>query len=117
VEQLNAGAVAAANADVRVFKARPESNVAQSYGPDVAAKLAQAEPGKWLALATRDGWRAMRLVALAPATHARFEPHRDLIRQDFIAAQVDEKRPLAVQALWKKYEIEFAETLDCIADK
>ncbi|HEY5962199.1 MAG TPA: hypothetical protein VIV60_36835, partial [Polyangiaceae bacterium] len=57
VNQLNAGAAGDAKAGLRVFKARPRSNLVESYGADFATALAASKPGVWQALATRDGWR------------------------------------------------------------
>ncbi|HEY0466367.1 MAG TPA: peptidylprolyl isomerase [Polyangiaceae bacterium] len=114
-ERLNADA-SARPADLRVFDKRSESNLQQSYGPDVAAALAQAQPGKWLALRASDGWRVMRLVALTPRTHADLGTHRDAVRRDCIEAQVSEKRAAAVQALWKSYKIELAPPFECHAE-
>jgi len=117
VERLNSGAPADARTSVRVFKGRPESNLVQSYGPQVAEALARSQPGVWHALRARDGWRAMRLVAMTATAHAAFETQREAIRRDWLDATVAHKRTEAVQALWKKYKIELAPTLECHADK
>lgn len=117
VEKLNRGAPADAGASLRAFKGRPESNLLVSYGPEVAGALANAQPGKWLALRARDGWRAMRLIAMTSAAHAVFETQREAIRRDWLAATVAEKSRGAVQELWKKYKIELAPTFECHADK
>jgi hypothetical protein len=117
VEELNRGAPASARASVRDFRGRPESNLVHSYGPEAAQVLAKAQPGTWLAMRARDGWRAVRLIAMTPKAEAEFEAERDAIRRDWIEATVAEKRSAAVQALRKKYKIEFAEKHRCIADE
>lgn len=114
-EKLNADPSAVPE-DLRVFKARPESNLQQSYGSELTEALAQATPGKWLALQARDGWRAMRLVALVPMSHADLATQRDAVRRDWIEEQVSEKRAAAVQALWKSYKIELAPPFVCHAE-
>lgn len=116
VEQRN-GAPAAARAGVRSFQNRPESNLVQSYGPEVSSALSQAEPGRWLALRARDGWRAMRVLAWKPAIRAVFETQREAIRRDWVNAAVAKDRSAAVRALWQNYEIEFDDTFRCPADQ
>lgn len=117
VDSLNTGGAAESRASVRAFRARPESNLVQSYGPDVASALAKAPPGRWLKLRARDGWRAMRLVSFTPMSHAVFEAQREAIHKDWIEANVVVKRDAAVRELWKKYQIDFAESIECLADK
>jgi hypothetical protein len=117
VRKLNAGAPGDARASSRFFKGRPESNLVQSYGSKAAAALTQAEPGKWLALETRDGWRAMRLLALQPAIRAEFNTQHEAIRRAWSDATLADRRSAAVQALWQKYQIEFDDTFKCAADQ
>lgn len=116
-DALNHGGSAALRANIRAFKGRPESNLVQSYGPEVASALAKSSPGTWLPLRASDGWRAMRLSAATPTTHAAFEPQREAIRRDWTAARASELRREAVQALRAKYKIEFAPPFECHADK
>jgi hypothetical protein len=116
-DALNRGAAADARASMRTFKGRPESNLVQSFGKEVAEELAKATPGQWLALRTRDGWRAMRLITLTPVSHAVFETQREAVRRDWTEATASVKRSAAVQELRKKYKIEFAETIECLADQ
>ena len=116
-EKLNGTECKDERARVRAFQGRPESNLVQSYGAETAAALAKAQPGTWLPLRTRDGWRAMRLIALTPTLHAAFETQRDAIRRDWINATVAERRGAALQALRAEYKIEFAAPFECHADK
>lgn len=117
VTGLERGGPLDAGVSLRAFRGRPESNLVQSYGKDVANALRRAEPGKWLPLETRDGWRAVRLIAFTPGRSTSFEAARDAVRRDFIDAAVAEKRAAAVRALWKNYEIQLEETIECLADK
>jgi len=117
VEKLNGSAPDAVQADVRVFTGRPEANIVQSYGQEVAAAFAQSKPGQWSALRTRDGFRAMRLTAMTARRPAVFEARREAVRRDYVEAMAADKRGSAVRALWKNYKIEFAEQHECLADQ
>lgn len=117
VTTLNESTPPGAPESVRSFQKRPESNLVQSYGAEVATAFAQAEAGKWLAVRARDGWRVMRMLASTPATHAVFEAQREAVRQELALATLADKRAAAVHALWNEYEIVLEEPLDCLADK
>lgn len=117
VTRLNGGAPLDTGVSLRAFRGRPESNLVQSYGKEVGSALQRAELGKWLPLETRDGWRALRLIAFTPGINTSLEAARDAVRRDFIEAAVTEKRAAAVRALWKNYEIQLEETIECLADK
>jgi hypothetical protein len=105
VKQLNGGTPGDAKAGLRVFKGRPESNIVQSYGPELAKTLATAKPGEWQALNTRDGWRAMRLNTIIPPKPAAFEIVRGPAFHDWTDATAAEQRTAAVRALARKYKI------------
>lgn len=94
-----------AKADLRVFKGRPRSNLVQSYGVDFARALETATPGAWLALQTKDGLRAIQLVATTPAKLADFNAIRNVVLQDWTDAVMAEQRTAAVRVLAKKYTI------------
>jgi hypothetical protein len=104
---LNAGAASDERAGLRVFKGRPHANLVQSYGADFAQAVEQAAPGEWRALRGRDGWRAIRVDAIAPPKPAVFEPLRGVVLQDWTDAIMAEQRTAAVRALAKKYTIKF----------
>jgi PPIC-type PPIASE domain len=106
-----------ATSDARVLRARPESSLVPSYGADVVAALTRAEPGKWLALPTRAGWRAVRLLAFVPALSADFAAQRDVVRRDWEREVTGGKRELAVRALRDRYEIVLQEAHVCEADR
>lgn len=105
VEALNAGTPGDAKAGLRVFKGRPHSNLLQSYGEPFAQALETAPPGQWLALQSRDGWRAVRLEAATPPKPGDFEVLRGVVLQDWTDATLAEQRSAAVAALAKKYTI------------
>ena len=92
-------------ANLRVFKARPLPTIDQGYGQDFSAHLRAAEQGRWLALETRDGWRAFRLASVTPAKPAVFEEVRAAVRQHWLDATMAELRTRAVEALGRKYRI------------
>jgi hypothetical protein len=117
VDKLNSDAPVEPQPSLRVFKGRPQSNLIQSYGAEAAAALATSRTGTWLALRADDGWRAMRLTALSPATVGSFDIQRDAALRDWTAVTLSERRNAAVRALWKKYKIEFEPAHDCLADK
>ena len=74
---LNAAGGGEANAGLRVFKGRPQSNIVQSYGTDFSRALEQQPLGEWRALRHADTWRVMRLEALtAPKAAPGASPTR-----------------------------------------
>lgn len=107
VVALNQGTPGDAKAGLRVFKARPHSNIVESYGADFANALEATAPGTWQALQTRDGWRAMRLNAVTPPKPAVFEVVRGMVLQDWTDATASEQRTAAVRTLAKKYKINY----------
>lgn len=106
VKQLNAGTPGDAKAGLRVFKGRPQSNIVQSYGAEMAKTLAASRPSEWQALKTRDGWRAIRLNTITAAKPGSFEALRGVVFHDWTDATAAEQRTAAVRALAKKYKIE-----------
>jgi hypothetical protein len=102
---LNAGAPGDSKAGLRVFKDRPRSNIVQSYGEDAAKSLAALEPGKWTAVAQRDGWRVLRLVALQAAQPASYEELRGIALQDWKDTTMSELRSAAVREMARKYTV------------
>jgi hypothetical protein len=105
VSSLNAGTPQDVKADLRLFKNRPRENLVQSYGAEFATALDAGPVGEWQALATRDGWRAMRLESIAKPQSADFETIKDLVHHDWVDATLAEQRSAAVRALAKKYTI------------
>ena len=105
VDALNAGTPGDAKAGLRVFKGRPQANLVQSYGASFAAALDAAPVGQWQALATRDGWRALRLDAISAPRPASFEALRGVVLQDWTDATMAGLRTDAVRTLAKKYRV------------
>jgi hypothetical protein len=107
VAELNRGTPGDAKAGLRVFKARPHASIVESYGSELAKALAEASPGTWQAMRTRDGWRAIRLGAITPAKPAVFEAMRGVVLHDWIDATAAEQRTSVVRALAKKYKVKY----------
>jgi hypothetical protein len=108
VAALNAGTPGDAKAGLRVFKGRPHDNLVQSYGADFAKALEAGRLGEWQALASREGWRAMRLEAVTAAKPAQFAALRGVVLQDWTDATMAEQRSAAVRAMAQKYTIQQA---------
>jgi hypothetical protein len=106
VRALNNGADPGQQAGLRVFKGRPRENLVQSYGESFAGELAALAPGQWQALASRDGWRAVRVESVSPAVPADFATLRNVVLQDWTDAQLAAQRSAAVKALAARYHIE-----------
>jgi PPIC-type PPIASE domain len=102
---LDAGTPGDAKAGLRVFKARPHPTIVQSYGAEFTAALEALPPGRWQALRHGDGWRVMRLDAVAPARQASFDALRGVVLADWTDAVMAEQRSAAVRTLAKKYSV------------
>jgi hypothetical protein len=105
VDALNAGAGGDAQAGLRVFKGRPHGSIVESYGADFAAALESAPVGRWVAIAHRGAWRAMRLESVTPAKPAVYEELRGVVLQDWTDATLADQRTAAVRTLAKKYKV------------
>lgn len=103
--ELNRGAGGEVKAGLRVFKGRPHTNIQQSYGTEFAQALEALPPGEWRALRTREGWRAMRLEAIAGGKPASFDALRNVVLQDWTDATMSELRTTAVRSLARKYKV------------
>lgn len=109
VGALNSGASGDTEAGLRVFKGRPRANLDQSYGPGFAKDLEQAGGNEWHAIKTKDGWHAMRLMAVTPPKPVAFEVVRPVVQQAWTDATMAAQRSAAVATLAKKYKINFEE--------
>ena len=103
---LNATGGGEANAGLRVFKGRPQSNIVQSYGAEFSRGLEQAPPGEWRAMRHADTWRVMRLEAMTAPKAASFENLRGVVMQDWTDAVMADQRGAAVKAMALKYRIQ-----------
>jgi len=110
VQALNAGTPGDARAGLRVFKDRPFGNLVQSYGPDFPKALEASPKQEWQFLKARDGWHAMRLVAITQPKPADYEVLRNAVLQDWKDAVASEQRSAAVRALTKKYKVKYEDT-------
>jgi hypothetical protein len=108
-QSLNAGAPGELDADLRVFTARPQDNIVQSYGADFAGALAAATPGEWQVLPSKGGLRVIRLKSLAPPKPATFEEAGGAVLQDWTDFVMAEQRSAAVRALAKKYRVKVSD--------
>jgi PPIC-type PPIASE domain len=104
-DALNAGKSGDTQAGLRVFQGRPHANIVQSYGAEFAAELEAAPVGPWRAMRHGDGWRVMRLEAIAKAKPASFEPLRGVVLQDWTDSVMADQRTAAVRTLAKKYVV------------
>jgi hypothetical protein len=104
-QALNAGAPGEVQADLRVFTARPQENIVQSYGADFATALAAATAGEWQALPGKGGARVIRLTSISPAKPATFDEVSGIVLQDWTDSVMAEQRSEAVRALAKKYKV------------
>jgi hypothetical protein len=110
VDSLNAGTpgvTSDSKAGLRVFKGRPHSNVAHSYGEEFAKALEASPVGEWRAHRSRGGLLAIRLDKVSPGTPAVFEKLVGVVKQDWVDATLSEQRSEAVRAMGKKYNIKF----------
>ncbi|HEY0989471.1 MAG TPA: peptidyl-prolyl cis-trans isomerase, partial [Kofleriaceae bacterium] len=107
VTALDGGVPGDAKAGLRVFKGRPHASLVESYGAEFARALAEAPPGVWQAVHTRDGWRAMRVDAITPAKPAVFDALRGVVLHDWIDATAAEQRTAVVRALARKYKFKY----------
>ena len=105
VATLESGAPGEVGAGLRIFRGRPRDNLVQGYGAAFAAQLEAAAPGRWRAMASRDGWRAVRLVSVKAAQPASYEGLRDAVHADWVDAVMSEQRSAAVARAAKKYRI------------
>jgi hypothetical protein len=107
VQALNEGTPGDAKAGLRVFKGRPLSTVVDSYGAEFAKSLAASEPGKWNALQTKEGWRAVKLDSITPGKPASFDAFRGVVLQDWTDETAAQQRTNAVRILAKKYDVKY----------
>jgi PPIC-type PPIASE domain len=109
VETLHNGTPGELNAGLRAFKGRPHPNIVQAYGEEFARTLEASPSGKWHALPTRDGWRAVQIDSVTPPKPASFEALRGVVLQDWTDAVMAEQRTAAVRALARKYTVKVEE--------
>jgi len=104
-QSLNAGTPGEMQADLRVFTARPQGNIVESYGADFATALAAAPVGEWQALPGKGGMRAIQLKSMRAPKPAVFEDVSGIVLQDWTDSVLAEQRSTAVRALARKYTV------------
>lgn len=107
---LEAGKPGDTQAGLRVFQGRPHANIVQSYGAEFAAELAAAPVGQWRAMRDGDGWRVIRLEAIASAKPASFDALRGVVLQDWTDSVMAEQRTAAVRTMARKYAVKYEAT-------
>jgi hypothetical protein len=107
VSELNSGKPGTAQAGLRVFKGRPVSTLKQAYGAEFPRAVQSQALNTWVALQTRDGWRAIRVTEVRPAVAADFAQLHATILADWRDATASAQRTAAVRELWKKYKIRY----------
>lgn len=107
VQALRDDSPAAAEASLRVFKARPRDNLVHSYGEAFAAALEAAPTGLWQALPTEAGWRAIQVDAITPARPADFATLHNVVHQDWVDTSMAEARSAAVREMTTKYVVRY----------
>lgn len=105
VAALNGGTPGDAKAGLRIFKGRPLPSLDFTYGPEFAKALSEAPSGEWRAFHAKDGWHAMRLIAVTPARPAVFQVMRNVVLEDWRDDAAKEQRTAAVRALERKYKV------------
>jgi hypothetical protein len=105
VAALNAGTPGDAQAGLRVFKDRPQSNLEQSYDAEFSKTLDTLPVGTWHAVQAKGAWHVLRVDSITPPKPASFESLRGVVLQDWTDATAAEQRTAAVRALAKKYKI------------
>ncbi len=108
VANLSNGSGGDTDAGLRVFKARPQPNLDQSYGPDFTKALQALPVQTWQTVHSKDGWRAVRVDAITPARPGQFEALRNVVLQDWTDATLAAQRSAAVEKLSRKYTIKLA---------
>lgn len=98
---------AAAEASLRLFKARPRDNLVHSYGEAFAAALEAAPAGVWQAVPTAAGWRAIQVDAITPARAADFATLYNVVHQDWVDTRMAEARSAAVREMATKYVVRY----------
>lgn len=106
-DALNKRTPGDAKAGLRIFRGRPHFNIVDSYSAEFAKALEESPPGQWRAFRVGDGWRVMRLDAIAAPRPAAYEPLRGVVLQDWTDATLAEQRSAAVRALARKYTIRY----------
>jgi hypothetical protein len=103
--QLNSGKPGAAEANLRVFTGRPDSNLVQSYGASFAKAIEESPPNEWRVLQAQDGPRLVQLKRITSPQPAQFERLRGVVLQDWTDQTMAEQRTAIVRSIARKYKV------------
>jgi hypothetical protein len=109
IADLSAGIQGEAQSGLRIFKARPRSNLVASYGEAFAGAMDTIPVHAWRAVQGKDGVRIVRLEGRTAAQPSSFEAVQGRIYADWKDAQLQKLRTAAVRDLGKKYQVRIAE--------
>lgn len=93
---------------LRVYKGRPVATLEPAFGKAFTERLMTLEPGRWQALESKDGPRAVRVDARSERIPADFDTVRNAVQADWRDQRLAELRTEAVRALADKYRLEIA---------
>ncbi|CAN5121407.1 hypothetical protein BH11PSE11_BH11PSE11_24050 [soil metagenome] len=106
---LNSGVQGDAQGGLRIFKARPRSNLVTSYGPEFADAMEKLPAGEWHALPSKEGLRVIRLESRTAGVPVSYEAVQERVYQDWKDLTLQDLRTVAVRELGKKYVVKTAE--------
>ena len=109
IEALSLGVQGDTQSGLRIFKARPRSNLVTSYGAEFATALEQMPAGQWRALPSKEGLRVVRLESKTAAEMVAYETVQGRVYQDWKDLTLQDMRTAAVRDLGKKYTVTIAE--------
>lgn len=107
VDALNGAATPELESSLRVFKQRPRDSVVQAYGLEFAKALEKLEAGRWAAVASSGGLRAVRLNEVSAGRKVPYEEVRDRVYQDWKEDTSARLTSQAVRELGRHYRIRF----------
>jgi len=110
VAALNKGLAADAKAGLRVFKDRPVVTISQSYGDDFLVTLQASPTGRWLAVQSKDAWRAINIDSISAAKPADLNDLRNVVIQDWKDDVGSQQRSAAVEELLTKYKVRYSKS-------
>jgi peptidyl-prolyl cis-trans isomerase C len=107
LEALRAGGDPKAVAGARHASGRRFSaaNMAGTYGPEIAAAVAELPTGAWGLVASERGWTLVNLQAVHPGETPAFEDVRNRVLLDWRAAQRGAALKARVEALRGRYTV------------
>jgi hypothetical protein len=106
VNMMNNNPPASIQADLRVFRGRPRSNLKDSYGEEFATTLDGMSAGsEWRAVQAKDGWHAIHLEEITPKVAADFATIQNVVMQDWKDETAAQMRTAEVRKMGSKYTV------------